>query len=88
MAPVDRGGPPGYPRGAGSLSTARKVRTMASHADSLSPDEIEQRQSATPDDDGDDLDHVQEPLTPDEIEQRMTVGWDDEDQPLEDDDDQ
>lgn len=52
----------------------------------LSPDEIEQRQAATPmDDEGDDLEDVREPLTPDEIEQRMAAGWDDEDQPVEDD---
>ena len=51
----------------------------------LSPDEIEQRQSATPVDDVDDLDDVREPLTPDEIEQRQVAGWDDEDQPIADD---
>lgn len=86
MARLTAAAHPGTHVGQVRCRPSRKVRTMASHADSLSPDEIEQRQSATPDDDGDDLDHVQEPLTPDEIEQRMTVGWDDEDQPLEDDD--
>lgn len=52
--------------------------------DALTPDEIEQRQSALPEDEERDaLYEVDEPLTPDEIEQRIEVGFDDDDQPVE-----
>lgn len=54
-------------------------------SDSLTPDEIEQRQSAVPEDEDAPTydDGSDRPLTPDEIEQRQEVGWDDEDQPVE-----
>lgn len=48
-------------------------------SDAPTPDEIEQRQPATPEDEGDELDVTDDrPLTPDEIEQRQEVGWDDD----------
>lgn len=47
--------------------------------DALTPDEIEQRRSAIPDEEEpDELVTDDRPLTPDEIEQRQEVGWDDE----------
>lgn len=49
----------------------------------LTPDEIEQRQSALPDDEDDVTEEPDRPLTPDEIEQRQSVGWDDEDHRVE-----
>lgn len=52
-------------------------------SDPLTPDEIEQRQSAVPEDEDDLTEEPDGPLTPDEIEQRQSVGWDDEDQPVE-----
>lgn len=54
-------------------------------SDQLTPDEIEQRQSAVPEDEDASTYHdtTDRPLDPDEIEQRQEVGWDDEDQPVE-----
>ena len=47
----------------------------------LTPDEIEQRQPAVPEDDDQvDTDLPAEPLDPDELEQRQEVGWDEDDQ--------
>lgn len=47
----------------------------------LTPDEIEQRQSAVPDDEAQDSELPDEPLDPDQIEQRQEVGWEDDDRP-------
>ena len=55
-----------------------------SPSEPLSPDEIEQRQSAVPDDEAAELYDADRPLTPDEIEQRLEAGFDDEDQPVDD----
>ena len=86
-------GPP--PPGRGDSGYARAVGVVfarvpakgprMSSSEPLSPDEIEQRQPATPVDDEDGLDDVREPLTPDEIEQRQVAGWDDEEEPIADD---
>lgn len=61
---------------------------MTPPPDSLTPDEIEQRQNpdgtVEPDDPDHDFADADRPLTPDEIEQRTSVPTDDEDQPLPD----
>ncbi len=46
----------------------------------LTPDEIEQRQSAAPDDEVEETDVPDRPLDPDEVEQRQEVGWDEDDE--------